>query len=101
MPPGCDPRCAVAHRAADSAVASYPPPLRGIGKAVRDGEFPPDMGPLSVQAALMDDLIDHRRSNGVDTTRMVEVERLMDRRIADGHGGEGFSGLFPLLGADS
>ncbi|WP_017624788.1 NAD(P)-dependent oxidoreductase [Nocardiopsis chromatogenes] len=97
---GADP-AEFADRVADSIAASYPPLLRGIGKAVRDGEFPPDMGPLSVQAALMDDLIDHRRSTGVDTTRMVEVKRLMDRRIADGHGGEGFSGLFPLLGADS
>ncbi len=86
-----------ADRVAASLGESYPPLVRMIGKAVRDGDFPPDMGPLSVQAALMDDLIDHRRSLGVDVTRMLEVKRLMDERIAAGHGDQGFSGLFPLL----
>jgi 3-hydroxyisobutyrate dehydrogenase-like beta-hydroxyacid dehydrogenase len=87
-----------AERVADALATSYPPLIRAIGKAVRDGDYPPDMGPLSVQAALMDDLVEHRRSVGVDTTRMTEVHELMDARIAAGHGDQGFSGLFELLG---
>ncbi|USY17314.1 hypothetical protein NE857_18355 [Nocardiopsis exhalans] len=51
----------------------YPPLLKAIGEAVRDGEYPPDLGPLSVQSALMGDLVDHRKSQGVDTVRMREV----------------------------
>ncbi|GAA1468040.1 hypothetical protein [Nocardiopsis exhalans] len=54
-------------------VAMYPPLLKAIGEAVRDGEYPPDLGPLSVQSALMGDLVDHRKSQGVDTVRMREV----------------------------
>ncbi|MBO8199245.1 hypothetical protein JW613_13175 [Streptomyces smyrnaeus] len=45
----------------------------------------------------MDDLIGHRESMGVEAVRMREVKRLMDRRIADGHGDQGFSSLFELL----
>lgn len=97
---GVDP-AEFAERVADSMATSYPPLLTMTGKAVRDREFPPDMGPLSVQAALMDDLIEHRRSRGVDVTRMVEVKELMDRRVAAGHGDEGFSSLFAELGAAS
>ncbi|MEZ7125519.1 NAD(P)-dependent oxidoreductase [Nonomuraea sp. AD125B] len=55
------------------SLAVYPPLLTGIAKAVASGEHPPDLGPLRVQAALM------------------------DRRIADGHGEQGFSSLFELL----
>jgi hypothetical protein len=53
---------------------------------------------LAVQVALMDDLIDHRESFGVDVTRMREIKRLMAQRVADGHGDEGFASLFNLLG---
>jgi len=81
-----------------SSVSAYPPLLTAIGQAVRDDEYPPDLGPLSVQAALMGDLVDHRRSLGVDTVRMREVKELMDQRVADGHGDQGFSSLFALLG---
>jgi len=80
-------------------LAAYPPLVTSIGKAVASGEYPPDLGPLDVQAALMDDLIDHRESVGVEAVRMREVKELMDRRIAAGHGGEGFSSLFELLTA--
>ncbi|HEY8482675.1 MAG TPA: hypothetical protein VIL71_22880 [Spirillospora sp.] len=41
--------------------------------------------------------IGHRESRGVDASRMREVKRLMDRRITDGHGDEGFSSLFEAL----
>jgi hypothetical protein len=51
---------------------ALPPLLVAIAQAVRDGEYPPDLGPLSVRAALMGDLVDHRRSLGVDTVRMQE-----------------------------
>ena len=92
---GVDP-AEFAARAAET-VAMYPPVLASIGEAVRDGEYPPDLGPLSVQAALMGDLIDHRNALGVDTARMREVRELMDQRVADGHGDQGFSSLIELL----
>jgi 3-hydroxyisobutyrate dehydrogenase-like beta-hydroxyacid dehydrogenase len=79
------------------SVAAYPPLLTAIAEAVASGEYPPDLGPLRVQAALMDDLIHHRESVGVEAVRMRQVKELMDRRIADGHGDQGFSSLFELL----
>ncbi|MBE1536367.1 NAD(P)-dependent oxidoreductase [Actinomadura algeriensis] len=79
------------------SVAAYPPLLTSMAKAVATGEYPPDLGPLRVQAALMDDLITHREAVGVESARMREVKELMDRRLADGHGEQGFSGLFELL----
>ncbi|MFD0904103.1 NAD(P)-dependent oxidoreductase [Actinomadura sediminis] len=82
------------------SVAAYPPLLTAMAKAVANGDYPPDLGPLRVQAALMDDLIAHRETAGVESVRMRQVKDLMDRRIADGHGEEGFSGLFELLGKD-
>jgi 3-hydroxyisobutyrate dehydrogenase-like beta-hydroxyacid dehydrogenase len=85
-----------AERVAGS-MAAYPPLLTAIAKAVASGEYPPDLGPLRVQAALMEDMIDRRRSVGVEAVRMREVKELMDRRIADGHGEQGFSSLFELL----
>ncbi|MFM9368655.1 NAD(P)-dependent oxidoreductase [Streptomyces sp. Da 82-17] len=80
------------------SLPAYPALLTSMGEAVRDGAYAPDLGPLTVQAALMDDLIAHRESVGADTTRMREVKSLMDRRIADGFGGQGFSALFEGLG---
>jgi 3-hydroxyisobutyrate dehydrogenase-like beta-hydroxyacid dehydrogenase len=85
-----------AERVAGS-LAGYPPLLTSFGKAVKSGEYGPDLGSLDVQAALMDDLISHRDSLGVEAVRMREVKELMDRRIADGHGDQGFSSLFELL----
>ena len=81
---GVDP-AGFAERVAES-VTGYPALLTMIGRAVRDGEYPPDLGPLSVQVALMDDLVQHRESRGVDTVRMREVRELMRQRVADGHG---------------
>lgn len=88
---GVDP-AGFAERVADS-VSGYPALLTMIGRAVSDGEYPPDLGPLSVQVALMDDLLQHRESWGVDTVRMREVRELMRHRVADGHGSDGFSSL--------
>lgn len=85
-----------AERVAGS-LAGYPPLLTSFGKAVKSGEYGPDLGSLDVQAALMDDMISHRESIGVEAVRMREVKELMDRRIADGHGDQGFSSLFELL----
>jgi 3-hydroxyisobutyrate dehydrogenase-like beta-hydroxyacid dehydrogenase len=83
------------------SLAAYPPLLTSMGKAVKNGDHPPDLGSLNVQAALMDDLISHRDALGVDAGRMREVKELMDRRIAGGHGEQGFSSLFELLGEPS
>jgi 3-hydroxyisobutyrate dehydrogenase-like beta-hydroxyacid dehydrogenase len=85
-----------AERVAGS-LAGYPPLLASFGKAVESGEYGPDLGSLDVQSALMDDMISHRESLGVEAVRMREVKKLMDRRIADGHGDQGFSSLFELL----
>lgn len=92
---GVDP-AEFASRFADS-LAVWPTLLKGIGAAVRDGDYPPDLGPLAVQSALMGGLVEHRESLGVDTVRMLEVKQLMDKRVRDGHGSEGFSSLFELL----
>lgn len=82
---------------AGGSVAALGPLLNSIGNAVKTGEYPPDLGSLNVQVALMDDLIRHRESIGVEAVRMREVKDLMDRRIADGFGAQGFSSLFELL----
>ncbi|GAA2100915.1 NAD(P)-binding domain-containing protein [Streptomyces albiaxialis] len=81
-----------------ASLPAYPALLTSMAGAVDRGEYAPDLGPLDVQAALMDDMIGHRETRGVEAVRMREVKKLMDRRIADGHGGEGFSSLFELLG---
>jgi 3-hydroxyisobutyrate dehydrogenase-like beta-hydroxyacid dehydrogenase len=88
---------AFADRVAGS-IGGYVPLVKSFGAAVSTGDYEPDLGPLSVQAALMDDLISHRESLDIDTLRMREAKRLMDRRISDGHGDQGFSSLFELLG---
>lgn len=85
-----------AERAAAS-VAAHPPLLTTMANAVKNGDYAPDLGPLKVQAALMDDLIGHRESLGVDALRMREIKGLMDARIAAGHGDQGFSSLFAQL----
>jgi 3-hydroxyisobutyrate dehydrogenase-like beta-hydroxyacid dehydrogenase len=87
---------AFAERVAGS-LGGYAALVTSFGAAVRSREYGPDLGSLDVQAALMDDMITHRESLGVDAVRMREVKELMDRRIADGHGDQGFSSLFELL----
>lgn len=78
-------------------ISGYAPLVNAFGTAIASGEYTPDLGPLNVQVALMDDLISHRGSRSIDTTRMREVKMLMDRRIADGYGDQGFSSLFEVL----
>lgn len=79
------------------SVAMFPPLLKSMGAAVQRGDYPPDLGPLDVQAALMSDMISHRESLGVEAVRMREVKELMDLRIQSGHGHQGFSSLFEVL----
>ncbi|WP_425569538.1 hypothetical protein [Nonomuraea salmonea] len=81
-----------------ASLPAYPPLLTSMAQAVKNGDYGPDLGPLTVQAALMDDLIGHRHAAGVEAVRMREVKRLMDRRIAGGHGDQGFSSLFRAAG---
>lgn len=71
--------------------------LRMMAGAIKSKTYGPDLGSLDVQAALMDDLIGHRESTGVEAVRMREVKSLMDRRIAQGHGDQGFSSMYELL----
>ncbi|PXY22797.1 NAD(P)-dependent oxidoreductase [Prauserella muralis] len=79
------------------SLSAYPALLTSFGEAIKSGQYGPDLGSLNVQAALMDDLISHRESLGVEAVRMREVKDLMDLRIADGHGDQGFSSLFEVL----
>ncbi|HEY9367138.1 NAD(P)-dependent oxidoreductase [Streptomyces sp.] len=82
---------------AGGSLVHFPSLLSSMAKAVKTGEYGPDLGSLNVQAALMNDMISHRASVGVEALRMREVKDLMDRRIAAGHGDQGFSSLFELL----
>ena len=81
------------------SLPAFPGLLTSMARAVDTGAYAPDLGPLDVQAALMDDMISHRESVGVEAVRMREVKKLMDRRIAGGHGDQGFSSLFEELAA--
>ncbi|SDK52549.1 3-hydroxyisobutyrate dehydrogenase [Nocardioides sp. YR527] len=71
--------------------------LQLMAGAIKSGTYGPDLGDLDVQAALMADLIGHRESTGVEAVRMREVKALMDRRIGQGHGDQGFSSMYELL----
>lgn len=82
-----------------ASLVAYPGLLDGFAEAVISGEYGPDLGTLDVQSALMGDLISHRESLGVEAVRMREIRDLMERRIAQGHGDQGFSSLIELLGA--
>ncbi|TQL69001.1 3-hydroxyisobutyrate dehydrogenase-like beta-hydroxyacid dehydrogenase [Nocardioides albertanoniae] len=79
------------------SLAGYAGLLKMMAGAIKSGAYGPDLGSLDVQAALMDDLISHRESAGTETVRMREVKALMDRRIAQGHGDQGFSSMYELL----
>lgn len=79
------------------SLTGYAGLLRMMTKAIKSRTYGPDLGSLDVQAALMDDLIGHRESAGVETVRMREVKSLMERRIGQGHGDQGFSSMYELL----
>lgn len=79
---------------------SFPPTvefLTAMARAVDDGDYPPDLGPLRTHAALVDDLIQARLARGVDAERLQHVKALVDRRVAEGHGGDGFACLFETI----
>ncbi len=84
-------------RRVSASIGGYAALVDAFGVAVQSGEYGPDLGSLNVQSALMDDLVTHRESKGVEAVRMREVRDLMAQRIADGHGDHGFSSLFELL----
>ncbi len=65
-----------------------------LAKAIDEASYPPDIGPLRVQAAMMGDLVDVRERRGIDAERLRHVTALMRRRLEAGHGGQGFSSLF-------
>ncbi|MGI8910475.1 MAG: NAD(P)-dependent oxidoreductase [Rubrobacteraceae bacterium] len=71
--------------------------LSEFARAADDGDYPPVAGPLSIHAALMDDLIDTWRARGVDVDRLKHVKALIDRRVAEGHGAEGFSSVIETI----
>lgn len=71
--------------------------MTAMARAVDDGHYPPDSGTLVVHQALMDDLIDTWESRNVDATRLRHVKALVDRRVAEGHGANGFSSLIEII----
>jgi len=71
--------------------------MESMARAADDRRHPPAAGPLSVHAALMDDVIGTRARSGGDTTQLRRVKTLVDGRVAAGHGGEGFSSLIESL----
>ncbi len=88
---------AFTHRVAGK-LQGYGPLLSRMVNEIKLGTHQPDLGPLQVQAAMFDDLINHRKSKNVESLRMQEIKNLMNCRIADGYGAQGFSSLFELLG---
>ena len=71
--------------------------LGSLAEAIDDVTYPPDIGPLRTQAALMGDMIDTREARGVDAERLRHIHALMRPRIAAGHGEEGFASLIEQL----
>lgn len=71
--------------------------LNEFARAADERDYPPVAGPLSTHAALMDDLIDTWRARGINVERLKHVKALMDRRVAKGHGAEGFSSLIETI----
>jgi prephenate dehydrogenase len=55
------------------------------------------LAPLRTHAPLMDDLIDGWRARGAPVDRLRQVRDLVDRRVAEGRGEEGFSSLIEAI----
>lgn len=68
-----------------------------LAERIDDRTYPPDLGPLRTQAAIMGDLIDTREARGVDAELLRHIRALMNRRLAAGHGDEGFASLVEEL----
>lgn len=71
--------------------------LTEFARAADDGNYPAVAGPLSTHAALMDDLIDTWQARDIDVERLKQVKTLIDRRVAEGHGTDGFSSLIETI----
>lgn len=71
--------------------------MTAMARAVDDGHYPPDSGSLIVHQALMDDVIGTWESRNVDATRLKQVKALVDRRVAQGRGADGFSSLIEII----
>lgn len=85
---------------APSATAVLAPTLgllEEFARAADEGDYPPVAGPLSTHAALMDDLIETRRARGVDVGRLGRVKSLIDQRVSEGCGAEGFSSVIEAI----
>ncbi len=68
--------------------------LTEFARAADTGDYPAIAGHLSTHAALMDDLIETWQERDIDVERLKHVKALIDRRVAEGHGADGFSSLF-------
>jgi 3-hydroxyisobutyrate dehydrogenase-like beta-hydroxyacid dehydrogenase len=71
--------------------------LTEFARATDEGDYPPVAGPLNTHAALIDDLIATWRARNVDTRRLEYIKTLMDRRVSEGRGADGFSGLIEVI----
>ncbi|QBI19609.1 hypothetical protein ER308_08635 [Egibacter rhizosphaerae] len=74
--------------------------LPELAREIDEAVYPPDLGPLRTQAALMGDLIENREARGVDAQGLRHVQPLMNRRVASGHGEDGFSSLIEEIRRD-
>ncbi len=74
--------------------------LTEFARAADAGDYPPVAGTLGTHAALMDDLINTWQARDVDVERLKHVKTLTDRRVAEGHGEDGFSSLIEAVNAD-
>lgn len=71
--------------------------LNEFARAADTGDYPPVAGRLKTHAALMDDLIDTWQARGMDVGRLKYVKTLIERRVAAGHGADGFSSLIDTI----
>jgi len=71
--------------------------LTEFARAADEGDYPAIAGPLGTHAALMDDLIDTWQARDIDVGRLKYVKALIDRRVAEGRGSEGFSSLVEAI----
>lgn len=71
--------------------------LTEMARAVDDRHHPAVAGALSTHAALMDDLIATWQARDIDVERLKHVQTLVERRVAEGHGADGFSSLIEAI----
>lgn len=71
--------------------------LAAMAQAMVDGNHRPLAGTLAIHAALIDHVITARHDAGVDTASLRDVKHLIDRRVEQGHGQDGFSSIGELV----